>query len=239
MAEPRQQRHAGARPRRAADVHGGPGRRAGLVRRPAGGHRARQVHDLPPARRPGARRPARARGARRLRRRQRSSRCTPPGTTARSSWPGSPGPMLERIGDDTGETVHLAVRQRRPRRPHRPGRLDRTCSAPATGPRSTCPRTARRSARCSAPGTCSRCPTGGWRRSPPQTLTTPRLRSSATSAQRRAAAASPSPSTSSRSGSPVSPYPVRGSRGDVVAAARHLRPHGRLDGPDRRARSAP
>ena len=38
-----------------------------------------------------------------------SSGCTPPGTTRGRSWSGWPGPTMEQIGEDTGETVHLSV----------------------------------------------------------------------------------------------------------------------------------
>ena len=95
---------------------------------------------------------------------------------------------------------------RRPRRAGRPGRLHATSSAPATGPRSTCPRTARRSARSSSPGARSPSPTATLERPTAGDHHRPRR-----PAPRRptapASAAGRSPPTSSRSASPASPYP--------------------------------
>src|SRR6185436_9897077 len=64
------ERHPSRRPSCLADLHGGPGRRAPLVRRPAGGLRPAEVHDVADADRPRALRAARATRRRQLRRRQ-------------------------------------------------------------------------------------------------------------------------------------------------------------------------
>ena len=81
-------------------------------------------------------------------------------------------PVLETVGEQTGETVHLGVRRGDGRRAHRPGRVDASCCRRATGTRSTYPRTARRSARCSTPTACSPVPTGRLERRTDRTITT-------------------------------------------------------------------
>ena len=102
-------------------------------------------------------------------------------------------------------------RQRRPGRPHRPGGLRPTSSVPATGPTSRSRRTARRSARCCSPGTCSRCPPAASRHRPahpehPRPTSTPTSR-------RCARAGTPSPTTSSRSAWPASQHRSSGRTG--------------------------
>ena len=117
-------------------------------------------------------------------------------------------PVLEAVGEQTGETVHLGVRPRRrrsctsrqvestylPRRPRlEPGRRTR--------------RTARRWARCSTPSDCSPLPAGRLERRTDRTVATRealRRRARARSAAQRLRRP---PSTSSRSGSPASPRP--------------------------------
>ena len=112
-------------------------------------------------------------------------------------------PTLERIGERTGEDVHLAVANG-DQVAHIAKSTRPSSSAPATGPTSRSRRTARPSARCCWPGTPCRVPSAGSRH-PPVTPCAPAATSTSTS-RRCATAATPSPATSSRSASPASPH---------------------------------
>ena len=90
-------------------VDGRPGRRAAVVRRPAGGDRAGQVHDLAAARRPRAGRPARARRRTAATSPAASSGCTPRGTTRGSSWSGWPARRWSGSVATPRRRVHLSV----------------------------------------------------------------------------------------------------------------------------------
>ena len=154
--------------RAARSSPGGARRRAGQL------HRARRsaacpVHHLAAARRARAHRPARA---------PRRGGYVAGGLFALHAASHDPWqelvriarPTLEAVGEQTGETVHLGV-ARGDRVAHSPRSTRRTSSAPATGPRSRCPRTAPRWARCCSPTACSPLPAGPLERRTTHTVT--------------------------------------------------------------------
>ena len=102
-------RHPGGGPRRAARLDRGAGRRAAHLRRPPGVLRPGQVDDLADARRPRARRAAGARPTTAATSRAACSGCTPRGTTRGEELVRLARPMLERVGEETHETVNLSV----------------------------------------------------------------------------------------------------------------------------------
>ena len=164
------------------------------------------------------------------------SGCTPRGTTRGEDLVRLAGPTLER--DRRGDPRDRQP-QRGPRRPGRAGRPGRL-AVPPRHPRLDPGRRARALllARQGLPrlGRRRRCPTGRSRRRPTRTPHRPGRAARRRRAQ-PAAAAGRSPSTSSRSGSPASPYPSAdprpGGRG-----ARRLGTDHRLERPVRRARPA-
>ena len=135
-------------------------------------------------------------------------RCTPRGTTRGRSWPGSPARRWScrrarpaRPSTSASPAATASCRSRRSSR--------RTCSAPATGSRSTCPPTARRWARCSTPS-----------------ASLPAARRAARAAHRRTIADRARSSSAS-------------SRASAAAATRHRRRAGGRPDRHRRARRGP
>ena len=198
------QRHAGGRPRRAAGRDRGPRRRAGHLRR-----RSPRSAGCPSRRPPG---------------------CSPRSSAPSSSSAARPAayvagplfdqyaarhdpweelahlarPVLEAISAETGETVNLGVPRGDRVLPRRPGRLPLPARHPRLDRWSTCRRTPPRSARCSTPTARSTCRAVRWPPSPSTPSTDP-ARFDERARARSAGAATPPPSTSSRSGSPASP----------------------------------
>ena len=222
------ERHPCRRPRRRPGLDGGPRRRAADLRRPPGVERPGQVDGVADAQRPRALGPARARRRRVLRRRLAVLAVRRPARPVGRDWSGWPGPTMEQIG--AGHPRDRAP-QRHPRRPGRAGRAGRlpaTSSAPATGPRSTCPRTARRSARSSTRGARCRSRTGPLERLTDATITDPeQLRRDGARARKRGWALTEDELEVGLTGIAV---PVRGIHGDVVAALGISGPTPRLEG---------
>ena len=194
------QRHPGGRPRRGPARPGGAGRRAGHLHRAQRGHRAGQVHDLAAAGRPGAHRLRRARRRRLLRRRPavRAVRRPPrPVGRARPARPARPwrrsASAPARRSTSASPAAPASSRSPRSTRRYLLGARDWTGS--------TYPRTARRSARCSTPTGVLPVPAGRARAAHrPRPSTDAERRCGAELRNGSAAAATPSPTTSSRSG---------------------------------------
>ena len=102
-------RHPGGRPRRGPAHPRDRGRGRGDLRGAERDLRVGAVHHVPAPRRARTQRPRRAGRAPASTSAAPCSRCTPRATTATRRWLAWPGPMLEAVGEDTGETVHLAV----------------------------------------------------------------------------------------------------------------------------------
>ena len=131
-----------------------------LARRRA---RVGEVHDVPAAAGAGAQPAGAPRPGGRLPPRRAVLRCTPPGRARCTTCPSWPARRWSTSRELSRETVNLAV--------PRGGALVRstrstaaTWSARRTGSASTCPRTARRWARCSTPSARSRCRSGNLER---------------------------------------------------------------------------
>ena len=187
-----------------------------------------QVDDLADAHRARALRAARARRRRELRRRRPVLALRRPARPGRGPGPAGRARRCEAVGEATGETVNLAHRPRRAGRAGRPGRLARSCSAPATGPRSTSRRTARRSARSSSPAARSPLPPGALERAPTDTITDRRraARASSSAAAARGCAVTVDELEVGLAGVAA---PVLGARRQVVAALGISGPPQRLE----------
>ena len=199
-------------------------RRAADLRRPPGGQRARQVDDLADARGPRARRPARARRRRVATSPAACSGCTPPGTTRGRSWSGSPArPGAARRGDprDRAPGGH-------PRRPGRPGRAGRL-PLPARHPRLDRGRRTRPHLRArqgaSSPGARSPLPSTLERAHPRDHHRPRRAAPRRRRTRRRGFAVTTDELEVGLTGIAV---PVRGQRGEVVAALGISGPTARL-----------
>ena len=221
------------RPRRPADLDGRAGRRAAHLRRPPGGLRPAEVHDLAAAHRPRAHRAARARRRRRLRRRPPVLAVRRPARPVGGAGPARPPGAGDASASETHETVNLAsvrgdrvvqVAQVDSRyllgtRDWTAGRRPRPLLLARQG-------VLRLGRRC-------RLPDGPLERPSPAR---PSPTAAALRARRHAApasAATRSPSTSSRSGSPASPSPCAAPAATwsphSASRGRRRRLEGRLD----------
>ena len=158
---PARQRHPGRRPRCPA------GRRWSsqadeplVVRRPAGGQRPAEVHDLADARRARARRACSSATRTAATSPAACSGCTPRGTTRGRSWSGWPARRWSGSASETHETVHLAVA--RGDRVVQVAQVDSRYHPrhPRLDPDRRPAHTARPWARSSSPGASSRCADG-------------------------------------------------------------------------------